>query len=283
MDGARQQHAAGAQRRHDTVEHRLEHRRHAGHHMDIADNKAGRDRDRVVDMGRAFRHARHALARGGELDAATGIEVAEEFHRRRIVVAGQAEGLGDGVGGDVVMGRADAAGGEDIGVAGPQRVDRLDDRRLVVADDADLLQVDADGGDDGGEMTGILLADTAGQDLVANDQRGGGNDRKILCIARLGGHAEAPDDQPVLGGREAIVKRGSVKEDAGARRVRFLPVDTRLHPVGRRAGDSKQPVKIYILKICCHSATTPICVENSVFFSMGWQARHFACEATFRK
>ena len=36
----------------------------------------------------------------------------------RVHVDGDTEGLGDGVGGDVVMGRADAAGGEDVVEAG---------------------------------------------------------------------------------------------------------------------------------------------------------------------
>ncbi len=38
----------------------------AGHHRDVADDEAGSDGDRVVDMGRAFRHSRHALTRVGE-------------------------------------------------------------------------------------------------------------------------------------------------------------------------------------------------------------------------
>ena len=38
----------------------------------------------------------------------------QDFHRARIVVDRHAERLGDAVGGDVVMGRADAAGGEHI-------------------------------------------------------------------------------------------------------------------------------------------------------------------------
>jgi hypothetical protein len=52
--------------------------------------------------------------------------------RRRVVFAGQAEGARHRVGGDVVMGGADAAAGEDIVGARAQRVDRLDDRVLVI-------------------------------------------------------------------------------------------------------------------------------------------------------
>ena len=49
-----------------------------------------------------------------------------------------AECGGDRIDGDVVMGRADPAGGEEIIVAHPERVHRLADRRHVVGDDAHL-------------------------------------------------------------------------------------------------------------------------------------------------
>src|SRR6185312_4995362 len=87
-----------------------------------------------------------------------------------------AEGLGDAVGGDVVVRRTDAAGGEDVSISAAQRVKRGDDRRLVVGDDAHLLQVDADGGAVVGDVADVLVLGPAGQDLVADDQYGGGND-----------------------------------------------------------------------------------------------------------
>ena len=118
VNGGRKQLGAGPQRRHDIVEHRLEDRRHAGHDMDVADAEARRDRDRIVDVVGAARHARHALARLVELDAARWrSSSASSAIRLRVVVAGHAERLGDGIRGDVVMRRADAAGGEDIVVA----------------------------------------------------------------------------------------------------------------------------------------------------------------------
>jgi hypothetical protein len=49
-----------------------------------------------------------------------------------------AERLGDAIGGDVVVGRPNAAGREDVGIALAQRIERLHDRRLLVADEADL-------------------------------------------------------------------------------------------------------------------------------------------------
>ena len=65
----------------------------------------------------AARHARHALARVGELHVAAGVVRLEHGIGLGVVFARHAEGLGDRIGGDVVMRRADAAGGEDVGVA----------------------------------------------------------------------------------------------------------------------------------------------------------------------
>ena len=68
-----------------------------------------------------------------------------------------AERAGDGIGGDVVVGRPDAAGGENVVEAGAQRVDGRDDGRLLVADDAHLLQPDADGGEVLGDEADVAV------------------------------------------------------------------------------------------------------------------------------
>ena len=63
------------------------------------------------------------------------------FHhldRLRVVADADAERLGDAVGRNVVVGRADAAGGEHIDVARAQCVERRDDLRLLVGDDRAL-------------------------------------------------------------------------------------------------------------------------------------------------
>src|SRR3546814_17787811 len=54
-----------------------------------------------------------------------------------------AESLGDAIGGDVVVGRPDATGGEDIVEVQPHFVQRVDDGRLAVGDDQRLGQSDA--------------------------------------------------------------------------------------------------------------------------------------------
>ena len=175
-DRGRQELRAGLQRRHDIVEHGLEDRRHAGHHMHVADPEPRRDRDRVVDVDCTDRHAGHALARIVELDAARRIACGEQRERLVVVVAGHAKRLGHRIRGDVVMRRPDAAGGEDVVVASAQCVDGRDDLVLLVGHDANLLQVDADRRHDVGEMPDVPVLGAAGQDFVADDDHCGGYD-----------------------------------------------------------------------------------------------------------
>ena len=73
------------------------------------------------------------------------------------------------------MGRADAAGGEDIVVARAQRVERGDDLVLDVGHDARLAQIDADVGEIFGDIADVAVLGAAGQDLVADDENGGGD------------------------------------------------------------------------------------------------------------
>ena len=103
-----------------------------------------------------IRSSSSAIARGSSLD-------------------GHAERLGHRVGGDVVVGRADAAGGEDVGVARPQRVQRGDDLGLVVGHDADLGQIDAEFGATVGDRADVAVLGAPGQDLVADHEDGGGD------------------------------------------------------------------------------------------------------------
>ena len=95
--------------------------------------------------------------------------------RPRIDVDRDAERLGDAVGGDVVVGRADAAGGEHVGVAVAQRVERGDDLDLDVGHHAHLLHVDADVGQVFGDVADVLVLGPAGQDFVADHQDCGGD------------------------------------------------------------------------------------------------------------
>ena len=69
------------------------------------------------------------------------------------------------------MGGADAAGGEHVGVARAQLVERGHDRRLVVGDHPDLDQVDADPGEIFGDIADILVLGAPGQDFVADHEQ----------------------------------------------------------------------------------------------------------------
>ena len=93
-----------------------------------------------------------------------------------MMIDADAERLGDAVGGDVVMGRPDAAGGEDVGVALAQRVQGGDDLGLLVGDDADFLEVDPDIGQVFGDKADVLVLGPPGQDLVADHQNSRRND-----------------------------------------------------------------------------------------------------------
>ena len=96
--------------------------------------------------------------------------LAEARHHLGVMIDADAERLGDAVGGDVVMGRPDAAGGKDVGVALSQRIEGRDDVGLFVGDDADFLEVDPDIGQVFGDKADVLVFGPAGQDLVTNHQ-----------------------------------------------------------------------------------------------------------------
>ena len=198
---------AGPQRRRDDVEHRLHDRGHAGHDMDIADVEARRLRDGIGDQVGAGRDARHAQPRLVELVRRKAL--GQHRDGARIMVDRDAEGRGHRIGGDVVMGRADAAGGEDVGVAGAQRIQRRDDLLVDIGDDADLAQVDADIGQVLGDVADILVLGPARQDLVADHQDRGGH-RALL--ARLASLAVMADPRPV--GRR-LARRAIASSSAG--------------------------------------------------------------------
>ena len=105
-----------------------------------------------------MRHARHAPpGRREQRDVA----VVPRHARHRLGMLGDAdaEGLGDAVGGDVVVRRADAAGGEDVVELPAHLVDGGDDRGLDVGDDAAFAHLHAQLAELGGEVldVGVLV------------------------------------------------------------------------------------------------------------------------------
>jgi hypothetical protein len=65
----------------------------------------------------------------------------KDLERARIAVDRHTERLRHAVGGDVTVGRPDPAGGEDIGVAMPERIECVDDRSLLIADHPYFLEI----------------------------------------------------------------------------------------------------------------------------------------------
>ena len=85
----------------------------------------------------------------------------------------------DRIGGDVVVGRPDAAGRDHIIVARPQRVEGRDDFVLDIGDDPRFPNVDADLGQIFGDIAEVAVLRASREDLVADHQDGGGYSRRF--------------------------------------------------------------------------------------------------------
>ena len=96
--------------------------------------------------------------------------------RARINIDRHAESLRDGIGRDVVMGRADPACGEDVIIACAQRVYRRDDLILDIGYNTHLPQTYADGGEMIGDRADIGVLGPPGEEFVTDHQDGGGDD-----------------------------------------------------------------------------------------------------------
>ena len=125
------------------VQHGLHDRRHAGHDDDVFDPHAGRTRNLIEDEIGTFGNARHPQACLVHLGTGGRKTLVQDGKRARVDVDRYAERLGDAVGRDVVMGRPDAASGENIRVARAQRIERVNDGSLLVANNAHFAEIDA--------------------------------------------------------------------------------------------------------------------------------------------
>ena len=79
------------------------------------------------------------------------------------------------------MGRPDAAGGEDVGVAGPQGIERLDNVVRHIGDHPDFAQLDPQLGAELGRRGDIDVLGAAGKDFVADHQQPGGHGIGSCC------------------------------------------------------------------------------------------------------
>ena len=156
----------------DGVQHGPHHSRHPRHYIDIADVKAGRDRSDVLDQRRAMGNARHALAHIVEFAG-----LVTRFQRGiglGVVTDADIKSACHGIGGDVVMGGADAARGEDQVIAAAQGIQPRDDFRLDIGHNPDFLEVNAQRAKKSGDMAGIAVLGAAGEDFVPDYQHRGG-------------------------------------------------------------------------------------------------------------
>ena len=83
------------------------------------------------------------------------------------------------------MGWSDPAGGEDIGAATPELVERVDDRSLLIADHPHFLEIDADRRQIFGDIADVLVLGAARQDLATDHQERGRDN--LLGSGRVGG------------------------------------------------------------------------------------------------
>src|SRR5262249_25809768 len=120
----------------------------------------------------AFRHARHPLPALVEL--ARCVASGQQSHRFRMVLDGKAEGLADGIGGDVVLRGADAPGGKNRGVACAKRGNPAGNLVLDVRYAARFAQIDAETAQEAGNRADIHVLGAAGQNFIADDERGCG-------------------------------------------------------------------------------------------------------------
>jgi len=101
---------------------------------------------------------------------------------------GQTQGSGNRIDRDVVMRGANASSREKIIVPGPELVHGRTDRAQIIRNNADLGEADTLNIEPFRKLRNVCILRTAGEDLVADYQQGGGPDTRfghILAIAPL--------------------------------------------------------------------------------------------------
>jgi len=160
-------------------------RGYAGHHDCIANPEARRSRHLVEDEIRALGDARQAQARLVHLGTGRLHPFVQDGERARIGVDRHTERLRHAVGSDVTVGRPDSAGGEDIGVAMPERIECVDNRSLLVADQPHFLEINTECRQIFRNIADVLVLGAAGQDLATDHQERGRD--KLVRSGRVGG------------------------------------------------------------------------------------------------
>ena len=157
------------------VEHLAGDGGHAREHKDVVYLKARGQSQLVVENLRPVGDARHAHARLIGLLALALEPGLEHRVHLGVIVDADSEGVRHAVRGDVVVGGSDAAGGEDVVVARAQCIERGGDVLGVVRHHPCLLQPDPHLAEPLAQEGEVLVLGAPGEDLVADDERGGGN------------------------------------------------------------------------------------------------------------
>ena len=98
--------------------------------------------------------------------------------------------LGDRIDGDIVVGRADPAGGEHIVIARAQRVHRIDNLILNIGDDPHFAQANPLHVEPGRDLRDILVLRAARENLVTDHQHGGCPDAFVAHPLALPGRRD---------------------------------------------------------------------------------------------
>ena len=121
---------------------------------------------------RAVRNAGHSAPRGREFRLHLGIALCQHGDDIGMFADAHTKGRRDRICGDVVMRRADPAGGEHVGVCRAQVVYRLHDAFLDIRHRTRFMHLDTQGREVFGDLLQVDVAGAPGQEFIADQQHG---------------------------------------------------------------------------------------------------------------
>ena len=127
-------------------DHRLEHGGDAGHDIDVFQLEPRCRRHGIVDQRGIIGDTRHAQTGGVQLCRAFGVVVGQNGAGILTHIDMLVERSGDAIGGDVIMGRPDAAAGEHAVIDARQFLHGSNDCAVFIPHHTDFFQVDPDAG-----------------------------------------------------------------------------------------------------------------------------------------
>src|SRR5215472_9322738 len=150
---------------------------HPGKHENIANLKPWGPRNGIGEQRCPFRDHRHAHPR--RVQITRRVVSFEKPLRLWMKVQRHTKSIGNGLCGDVVVGRANSARGKDIVEDPPHRVDRGYYCRRVIRDHPCLPHPDPDLVKPSGEKSEVGVLRAPGKNLIPDDQDTGGDNRRL--------------------------------------------------------------------------------------------------------